>query len=54
MRLSKLQSDMEYVKEHIDDMILTEEDIEDTKQAETELKEGKTISLENLKKELDL
>ncbi|MEK6823464.1 MAG: hypothetical protein AABY06_00355 [Nanoarchaeota archaeon] len=52
-KLSRIQADMNYVKEHIEDITLTEDDLEAIREAENEYKEGKTISLENLKKELE-
>ena len=53
-RLARLQADMNYIREHIDDITLTEDDIKSIEEAEKEHKEGKTTSLEKLKKELDL
>ena len=53
-KLAKLQSDMNYVREHIEDINLTEDDIKSLEEAEKEHREGKTISLENLKKELGI
>lgn len=44
-RLARLQEDMNYVKEHIDDLTLTEDDLESIKQAREDLKEGKTRRL---------
>ena len=52
-KLARIQADMNYVKEHIEDITLTEDDLEAIREAENEYKEGKTISLENLKKELE-
>ena len=52
MKLAKLQSDMDFVREHIEDVILTEDDLYSLKKAEEEYKEEKTISLEDLKKEI--
>ena len=54
MRLAKLQADMDFVREHIDDMTLAEDDIASLKEAEKEYRAGKTISLQSLKKELNL
>ena len=51
-RLAKLQQDMDFVKEHIEDTTLSDDDISSLEIADKEFKEGKTISLENLKKEL--
>ena len=53
-RLARLQADMDYVKEHIEDITLTEDDLISLEEAEKEYREGKTISLENLKKELGI
>ena len=53
-RLARLQAYMNYIREHIDDKTLTEDDIKSIEEAEKEHKEGKTTSLEKLKKELDL
>ena len=56
VRLAKLQSDMEYIKEHMVDVdtILTIEEEEALEESLRELKEGKTISHKELKKELGL
>ena len=56
VRLAKLQSDMEYIKEHMVDVdtILTIEEEEALEDSLRELKEGKTISHKELKKELGL
>ena len=51
-KLAKLQASIDYIKEHIEDTTLTEDDIKFLEIAEGELKKGKTISLEDLKKEL--
>jgi prefoldin subunit 5 len=51
-KLARLQTDMDYVREHIEDITLTEDDLSSLEEAEKELKEGKTTSLEDLKKEL--
>lgn len=42
------------LKEHIDDISLTREDVEAIQNSEKELEEGKTTSLENLKKEMGI
>ena len=54
VRLTKLQSDMEYIKEHIVDIdtILTIEEEEALEESLKELKEGKTISHKELKKRI--
>src|SRR3989344_6806331 len=56
VRLTKLQSDMEYIKEHMVDVdtILTIEEEEALEESLKELKGGKTISHKELKKELGL
>jgi len=54
MKLAKLQSDMEYVKERLEDSSLTMEDVESIEEYEKEKKEGKLVSHEDLKKELGL
>ena len=51
-KLARLQKDMDYVREHIEDITLTEDDLQAIKEAEKDLKEGKITSLEDLKKEL--
>ena len=53
-RLAEIQADMDYVREHIEDVILTEDDLESIEEADKDYAEGKTIPLEDLKKELDL
>ena len=53
IRLARLQKEMDYVREHIEDITLTEDDLEALEEAEKEHKEGKTISPEDLKKELE-
>lgn len=52
IKLAQLQSDMNFVKEYIEDVTLTNDDLEALEIAEQEFKEGKTISLEELEKEL--
>ncbi|MDP2673169.1 MAG: hypothetical protein Q8O84_05135 [Nanoarchaeota archaeon] len=54
IKLSRIQADMEYVKEHIEDITLTENDLEAIRLADKEFEEGKTISHEKLKKEFEL
>lgn len=51
-KLARLQADMDYVREHIEDITLTEDDLKSLEEAEKEYKEGKTTSLEDLEKEL--
>ena len=50
--LAKLQEDINFLREHIDDITLTEEDIIALKEAEKDYREGRTISLEDLRNEL--
>ena len=52
--LAKLQADVRFVREHIEDITLTEDDLRSLKQAEREFKERKTISHVKLKKDLGL
>lgn len=55
-RLNKIQIDINLLKSRIidSDCILTEDDLEAIGEAEKEYKEGRTISHEQLKKELGL
>ncbi|MBI2671835.1 hypothetical protein HYX16_02785 [Candidatus Woesearchaeota archaeon] len=53
-KLSRLQEDTVYIREHIEDVTLSEEDLLSLVEAEKEFKEGKTTSHEKLKKELGL
>jgi hypothetical protein len=53
-KLTALQKDVGYIKEHIEDITLTEDDLIALEESEKEFKEGKTISHEELKKELSL
>ena len=52
IKLAQLQADMNFVKEYIEDVTLTNDDLEALEIAEQEFKEGKTISLEELEKKL--
>ena len=45
--------DVESIKEHFEDCFLTAEEARNVEIAEKELEEGKTTSLEDLKKELN-
>jgi len=53
-RLSRLQEDTVYIRGHIEDVALSEDDLLSLEEAEKEFKEGKTTSHEKLKKELGL
>ena len=44
-RLARLQLDMKFVREHIEDVVLTEDDLESIEEAKRDLKEGKTRRL---------
>ena len=49
-KLAQLQSDMNFVKEYIEDITLTSDDIDALEKADQEFKEGKLSSLEDIKK----
>ena len=51
-RLVKLQSDINFLKEHIEDVSLSESDLKSIRLAEKEFENGKTISLEELEEEI--
>jgi len=52
--LKQMRIDIEIIKENVlDDATLNEDDIQSIEIAESELKEGKTISHNQLKKELE-
>ena len=53
-RLARLQRDMDFLKEHIEDITLTDDDIKSIEEARKDLKEGRTTSLKDLKKELQI
>lgn len=44
-KLVRIQADMDYVREHIEDITLTEDDLEAIKEAEDDLRKGKTRRL---------
>ena len=54
--LKEIRIDINFIKNNMvdPDCILTEDDLESIEEAEREYKEGKTISHEQLKKELGL
>jgi len=54
LQLVRLQKDMDYVREHIEDARLTEDDWLSIESAEVDYKNGKTVSSEKLKKELGI
>ena len=45
VKLAKLQADMNYVREHIEDITLTEDDLNSIQEARKDLREGKTKRL---------
>lgn len=45
---------MDFIKEHIEDVFLSPEDEKALKEAEHEYREGKSVSLAELKKELGI
>jgi len=51
-KLDSLKKELDFVKEHIVDVTLTQDDINSLNEAEKEFKEGRTTSLKDLKKEL--
>ena len=44
-RLARLQKDMDFLKEHIEDITLTDDDLESIEEARKDLKEGRTRRL---------
>ena len=44
-RLARLQKDMDFIKEHIEDITLTDDDLESIEEARKDLKEGRTRRL---------
>ena len=52
-RLARLQKDMDSVKEQIEDITLTKDDLDALGKAEEEFNSGETISHKELKKSLD-
>jgi len=53
IKLAKIETCLNYLKEHIDDITLTREDLESIEQAEEDLKNKRVKSHEKLKKELE-
>lgn len=45
VRLARLQADIHYIREHIEDITLTEDDTDSIKEARRDLNEGKTRRL---------
>ena len=44
-KLGRIQTDVNYVREHIEDITLTEDDLEAIEESKRDLKEGKTRRL---------
>ena len=44
-KLARLQTDMDYIREHIEDTTLTEDDLKSLEEARKDLREGKTRRL---------
>lgn len=44
-KLDEMQSNINYIKEHLEDVILTEDDINSVEEAEKDLEESKTKRL---------
>ena len=44
-KLGRIQTDVNYVREHIEDITLTEDDLEAIEESRRDLKEGKTRRL---------
>jgi len=53
-QLMKMQSDISFIKEHIEDITLTDDDLDSIESAREDLKAGRTTSIKNLKKELGI
>ncbi|QQG38695.1 MAG: hypothetical protein HYS32_03770 [Candidatus Woesearchaeota archaeon] len=53
-KLEKIEKNVEEIREHMEDAILTEDDIRSIREADKEFREGKTVSHANLKKELGI
>lgn len=53
-RLVRLQRDIDFIKEHIEDITLTEDDLTSIEEARKDVKEGRTTSIKDLKKELGI
>ncbi len=51
-KLDRLKQEINFVKEHIVDVTLTQDDISSLNEAEEDLRGGRTTSLKDLKKEL--
>lgn len=53
-KLDILKKELDFVKEHIMDITLTQDDISSLNEAEEDFRKGRTISHSELKKELGL
>ncbi|HIH37464.1 hypothetical protein J4460_09035 [Candidatus Woesearchaeota archaeon] len=54
--IEEMRDDIKYIKKHLidPDSIMSEDDIACLEQARKDFKEGKTLSLKDLRRELDL
>ncbi|RLG12329.1 hypothetical protein DRN73_02790 [Candidatus Pacearchaeota archaeon] len=53
-KLIKIQTDIDYIREHLEDTTLTKDDLIALEKSEKEFVEKKTISHKDLKRELGL
>jgi len=53
-RLARVQADMDYVREHIEDITLTEDDTSSLEEARKDVAAGRIKTLSQVKKELRL
>lgn len=49
-KLENMQKDLDYLKEHVEDLTLDEDDLNSIKEGKKEKEAGETTSLEDLKK----
>lgn len=54
IKIANLQKEVYVLKEHLEDITLSTEDIESLEEAEKDFREGKTISHEEARKKLKL
>jgi len=53
-KLNNIESSLAYIREYLEDITLTQDDLKSIEEAQDDLKKGKTISLKDLKRELDI
>jgi len=53
MKLANIQKNVDFLKEKVEDITLSNQDLEALEETEKDFKEGKTISLEDLEKEFE-